>query len=136
MRGCSIPRHSVMGLCRQCGVPESDLEDVAARAIHRSHVAWHRRRLGPVVLTIREELARRLGVPRRALPRDLNGLKAIGQYAVAQRSYLSRRGRAWRGVFDYHSRRFAIENGVCPRCSRTGDFRDESGHCPCGFGYE
>ncbi|HUT61213.1 MAG TPA: hypothetical protein VNA25_25470 [Phycisphaerae bacterium] len=124
-----------MGLCRDCGIPESDLEDVAMRAIDRAHRVARRTRVAAVVHTIREELARRIGVPRRALPRDVSGLKAIGQYAASRQRYLAQRGRGWRRVFDSHSRRFAIENGVCPRCSRAGDFDEGSGRCPCGFAY-
>jgi hypothetical protein len=65
----------------------------------------------------------------------LTVLKAVGQYEAQRREYGGLRGRRWIESFDRHSRHFAVENGVCPRCARPGDFRAEAGRCECGFCY-
>ena len=38
---------------------------------------------------------------------------------------------------EHHDRWFAIENGSCPWCSRSGEgtFGEDSGRCSCGFSY-
>ena len=136
MSGRSAGLYSVaMGLCRECGIPESDIEDLTMRAIQRARYLPGGKGLSAAIHTLREEMARQLGMPRRLLPTDLCRLKAIGQYMATERQYLSWHSRAWQGEFDYHSRWFAVENRVCPRCSRRGKFTEMSGRCDCGFAY-
>lgn len=82
--------------------------------------------------TLRRALAEALEVPLNSLPRDLVSLLAIADYEslrdecveadtesddreLADASMLS--------GFDYQDRRFADENGVCPRCSSSNLIR-------------
>ena len=134
----SAVRTMAMAMCRRCGIPRQDLEDAAAEVTRRVWNRPRRRQYPEAVETVRRRLAHVLGVPRRSLPGDLNGLKAIGEYTQLERDYgrleVERR-LPWRNGFDYHSRRFAVENGVCPRCARPGDFPDLAGRCDCGFAY-
>ena len=131
-------RKLALAVCRGCGIRPSDVEDAAAEIMHQ---VWRRPRGGryaTAVETIRRRLARQLGVPRRSLPGDIRRLKAIGDYEDTRERYrLNQAGdeEAWPRSFDRHSRRFAIENGVCPRCSRPGEFAEAAGRCDCGFGY-
>jgi hypothetical protein len=66
---------------------------------------------------------------------DWAALKAVGQYAAEERRYQSWLSRSWPRAFERHSRRFAIENQVCPRCTRKGPFTESAGRCACGFAY-
>jgi len=87
---------------------------------------------------VRRRLARHLGVPRRSLPEEIYELRAFGEYAELRRRYAGidhDGGEGWLGGFDIHSRRFAIENGVCPKCARVGRFTEDAGRCECGFAY-
>lgn len=124
-----------LGMSRDCGIPEPDISDVAARVLHRAMRRPAGARYASALHTLREELARRLGVPRRRLPKDWPALKAVGQYAAEERRYGGWLSRSWPRAFEHHSRRFAIENQVCPRCTRRGPFTESAGRCECGYGY-
>ena len=120
---------------RDCGIAPCDVQDVAVRLMDRAVRRPAGKRRGAMLHALQRELARQLGVPRRRLPEDWCGLKAIGQYEAQRREYGGLRGRRWIESFDRHSRHFAVENGVCPRCSRPGDFCAQAGRCDCGFCY-
>ena len=127
--------HLAIAMCRKCGLDGAAVLDVAGRIINR---ALHRPRgqqFACLVSSLREELRRELGLPGRALPRDWVALQAVGQYEAGRREYASMRGGRWVPAFDRHSRRFAIENGVCPRCAARGRFTEGGGVCKCGFSY-
>jgi hypothetical protein len=62
-------------MSEQCGIPLADVHDVAVRVMDRAVRLAARSRRSCIVHTLREELARRLGVPRRKLPRDWTNLK-------------------------------------------------------------
>jgi hypothetical protein len=123
-------------LSRECGIPPCDVHDAAARAMDSAVRMPPGRRFACIASALRRELARHLGVPRRTLPRDWAGLKAVGRYEASRVEYHRLRGRTWGRAFDRHSRLFAVENGVCPRCARPGKFAAAAGRCPCGFQYE
>jgi len=86
----------------------------------------------------RQRLARELGVPARCIPVSRLRAGAIAEYERLRRlrEMWQRQDRlAWVAGFDYHSRRFASENQVCPRCGLRGRFTDTGGVCDCGFIY-
>jgi hypothetical protein len=122
----------VSRLCRNCGIAPSDIEDASAEVLLRVRRMPPRKRYGTALHTLRVQLARSFGQPRRLVPRDLLSLHAIGDYTRALRRYEEREAASWQAGFDYHSRQFAAENGVCPRCSRVVDFA-AGATCDCGF---
>jgi len=131
-------RRFALGLCRRCGIRPCDVEDVAATVMQRVWRKPARLRHRAAAETIRRCLARQMSVPRRSLPADVGRLNAIGSYSAAWRVYAEADGAGparWQAAFDHNSRRFAIENGVCPRCSRPGEFAESAGRCECGFAY-
>jgi len=86
----------------------------------------------------RRRLARELGVPARCIPVSRLRAGSIAEYERLrrQREMWQRQDHlAWVAGFDYHSRQFAIENGVCPRCGKAGEFTAAGGACDCGFGF-
>jgi len=85
-------------------------------------------------------LAADLNIPRRDIPVSRIASKAIAEYEYERRRRDLRRMITdgvdnWVSGFDYQSRRFAIENGVCPRCGDLGVFAEEGGACQCGFNF-
>ncbi len=128
----NVMQRMVSRLCRSCGIAESDIEDAADEVILRVRRMPPKRRYGVALDSVRLQLARCMNQPRRLVPRDLLSLHAMGDYARALRRYEQRSEEVWRNSFDYHSRRFAIENGVCPRCSQQADFAGGAA-CDCGF---
>jgi hypothetical protein len=124
------------GVCNQCGVPDKDRDDVADKIAFRARRIPPKRRLACAADVVRDHLAHERGIPRRRLPVEMSRLQAIGQYTAAERLYDGRDDAPWRNAFDFHSRRFAVENGVCPCCSRPGSFTDRAGRCECGFHYD
>ena len=128
--------HLAMTMCRKCGLDGAAVRDVADRIIARALRRPRNQRFACLVSSLREELRRELGLPGRALPPDWSALQAAGQYEAGRREYASMRGRCWLPAFDRHSRRFAIENGVCPRCAAPGRFTERGGRCRCGFCYD
>jgi hypothetical protein len=124
-----------MMMCRRCGLDGAAVQDVADIMLARARHRPRRQRFACLVHALRLALAKELGVPAPTLPRDWVGLQAAGQYEAGRREYASMRGRRWVPAFDRHSRRFAIENGVCPRCAARGRFTERAGRCRCGFAY-
>lgn len=125
-------------LCRSCGIAPMDLPDATSEVVRAIRRRPGARRQAVAVQVVKRHLARRLGVSERSLPGDLVRLKAVGEYeAVGERYGLrsGRQGRDEQNAFDRHSRRFAFENGVCPRCTRPGEFTERGGRCACGFSY-
>jgi hypothetical protein len=122
-----------LAIARSCGLRGFDVEDAAEQIAWRWKEAPTKNRLRLASGVMRRFLARLLSKPQRSLPSDLVSLSAIGQYEIASRRYDE--AGMW-GSFSIHDRRFATENGVCPRCSSSsGSFGDVNGSCPCGFGY-
>ena len=126
-----------MAMVRSCGISPEREEDVAADIVIAMHRGPRKFRHALAVREIKRHLGRVLCVPERALPGNLIALKALGLYENVQMRY-----RIWQeyesaaiGQFDYQSRRFAIENGVCPRCATLGEFNEDAGKCECGFEY-
>jgi hypothetical protein len=121
---------------RSCGIHDPDVPDVVAEVIGRAWRQPGRRRRAAALEVVRRRLARQLGLRERDLPTDSVGLRAIGDYERTRRLYAARFGASdgsWRGAFDAHSRRFAEENGVCPRCASPGPFDRDGYRCPCGY---
>ena len=90
--------------------------------------------------TARRALAADLGLTEREIPEFRAFSKAIAEYEYGRRlrelwQGCSLSNEDWVGGYDYQSRQFAIENQVCPRCSKAGDFQPDSGVCECGFNY-
>ena len=129
-----------MAICGAHGVHASIRQDVAseiASNIYRTPIekiqAFSHR-------TARRALAANLGLTEREIPESRLFSRAIAQYEYGRKlrevwQERSVRNEDWVGGYDYHSRQFAIENGVCPRCGKPGDFRPEGGVCECGFNY-
>lgn len=127
-------RRMAATLCRQCGIAEPHVEDAAVEVALRAYGATGSKRNICALHAVRKQVARQLGVPVRAVPARMRNLKALGSYTRAVRLREDREDDGtWRGMFDYHSRRFAIENNVCPRCARRGEFTADGGRCVCGF---
>jgi len=129
-----------MAICWAHGLPASIQADVASEIMFAAcraprdkfHALAHR--------IASRALARDLGLAQRKIPVSRIVSNAVAQYEHARRmreiwQRTSGRTECWVGGFDYHSRQFAIENGVCPRCGLAGDFRDEGGVCECGFSF-
>jgi hypothetical protein len=130
----------VLAICGAHGIPASIREDVAAEIasniyrIPRDKVQAFAHRIA------RRCLAADLGVAEREIPESRVLSNAIAQYEYARMLREVWQGHGldnedWIGGFDYHSRQFAIENGVCPRCSAAGDFHADAGACECGYSY-
>jgi hypothetical protein len=125
-----------LALAQECGIAACDVHDVAARAMDRAIRRAACLRRGSLIDTMRAELARQLGVPRPSMPAGWRGIQAVGLYEKRRRECAGLPGRRWTEAFDRHSRHFAVENGVCPRCARPGRFEAEEGECECGFAYD
>ncbi len=129
-----------LAICGAHGIPASIREDVAAE------IAANVYRTPPdKVQALAHRIARRclaadLGLAEREIPESRALSHAIAQYEYERRvreiwQSHSFANEDWVGWFDYHSRQFAIENGVCPRCSAAGDFSADGGVCECGYSY-
>ena len=90
----------------------------------KRHAAAHR--------AARRLLAAELGLAPSALPPEAGRAQAIGHFEQARKG-CERVEEIF--AFDLHAKRFAVENGVCPRCTAPGRFRERQGVCPCGFSY-
>jgi len=130
-----ILRKKALRLCRQVGLPPQDVEDAAGVIVQRIRRLPAERQRASAIYATRMLLARHLGVPWRRLSGKLRHMGAIGDHESIVRVYNLRPANEWRHTFDYHNRRFAIENQVCPRCSVFGAFTEEGGKCVCGFAY-
>jgi len=135
MSGAANLAYLAMSMCRECGLEGTAVQDVADRILVRARRRPKDGRFACLVHSLRMELRRELGVAGRLLPREWGRLQAAGQYEFGRRRYEGFPGRQWPRAFDRHSRRFAIENQVCPRCTRPGAFREGTGECECGFSY-
>ena len=130
----------LLAICGAYGIPASIRQDVAAEIASKIY-----RTPPDKVQAVAHRIARRclavdLGVTERAIPESRVVSSAIAQYEYARRvreiwQAHSLDNEDWIGGFDYHSRQFAVENGVCPRCSAAGDFRAGGGVCECGYSY-
>jgi hypothetical protein len=128
--------HMAMMMCRRAGLNGAAVQDVADGMLARARQLPRSQRFGCMIRSLRLALAKELGVSPQRLPGDWVALQAAGQYEAGRREYASMRGRRWLPAFDRHSRRFAIENGVCPRCAARGRFTESGGRCKCGFQYD
>jgi hypothetical protein len=141
-------------MARAYGIRRSDWDDVAAAVIFAcKYFPKGRRRMAAASTVVRRMLAKQMGLPSIAL----DGLRAsvvmaIGDYELRGRpdgdpnEGLHSMGEEFgesSAAFSvltreptYHDRRFAQENGVCPRCAEaTGKFGPDRGACACGFRY-
>jgi len=130
----------LLAICGAYGVPESIRQDVAAEIAANVYRAPPGKMQAIAHRIARRCLAADLGVIERTIPESRVLSSAIAQYEYARmlRETWQSHGldnEDWVGGFDYHSRQFAIENGVCPRCSVAGDFAAEGGVCECGYSY-
>ena len=129
-----------LAICGAHGIPTSIREDVAAE-IAADVYRIPRRKLQAFAHRIaRRCLAADLGLAEREIPASRAESNAIAQYEYQRmvREVWQTRSldnEDWVGGFDYHSRQFAIENGVCPRCSVSGEFGADGGVCECGYSY-
>jgi hypothetical protein len=127
-----------LAMCRSCSVRDRDIRDVATEIIRQVRLAPRNKRYAAAFRVLKRAVARQFGVPVRSLPGRLDELKAAADYDAerAKRDeWQARDGQPWGHAFDVHSRRFAAESGVCPRCSRRGRFTIDTGRCGCGFRY-
>ena len=126
-----------MAMVRSCGISPQREEDLASDIVAAMHIGPRRFRHALAVREIKRHLGKVLCVPERKLPGDLIGLKALGVYEKVRSGYIQWQeyDSAAIGQFDYHSKRFAIENAICPRCTKPGEFSKDGGKCECGFEY-
>jgi|GEM_PF-3358730 len=130
----------LLAICRAHGIPASIRQDVAAEIAANVYRAPSGKMQAVAHRIARRRLAVDLNVTEREIPESRVLSDAIAQYEYARmlREIWQSGGvdnEDWVGGFDYHSRQFAIENGVCPRCSLPGDFSAEGGACECGYSY-
>jgi len=130
----------LLAICGAHGIPDSIRQEVAAEIASRIYRAPPGKMQALANRIARRCLAADLGVTEREIPESRILSNAIAQYEYArmlreiwQSSDFD--NKDWVGGFDYHSRQFAIENGVCPRCSAAGEFAADGGLCECGYGY-
>ena len=129
-----------MAICGAHGIPASIRQEAAAEIAAGVYRTPPEKIQAFAHRIARRCLAADLGLTEREIPESRVVTKAIAQYEYERRvreiwqSYCLA-NEDWVGGFDYHSRQFAIENGVCPRCGVAGDFRPGSGVCECGYGY-
>ena len=130
----------LLAICGAHGIPESIRQDVAAEIASNIYRAPPGKMQAIAHRIARRCLAVDLGVAVREIPQSRVLSHAVAEYEHArmlreiwQSSSLD--NEDWVGGFDYHSRRFAIENAVCPRCSASGDFSSDGGACDCGYSY-
>jgi len=129
-----------LAICHAHGVPARVREDAAAEIaafMYRTPVEKMQARAHR---TARRALAADLGLRLDEIPVSRAVSSAVAQYEYARRmrevwQRFATDNEDWLGGFDHHSRQFAIENGVCPRCSAPGDFGPDGGVCECGFCY-
>ena len=129
-----------LAICGAHGIPASIRQDVAAEIASNAYRTPRRKLQAFAHRTASRRLAADLGFTEREIPASRAESHAIAGYEyqrMLREVWQSRRldNEDWVGGFDYHSRRFAIENGVCPRCSASGDFRPDAGACECGYSY-
>jgi len=130
----------LLAICGAYGIPESMRQDVAAEIAGTIYRAPPGKMQALAHRIARRCLAADLGVAEREIPESRVLSSAIAQYEYARMLRESWQSRGldnedWVGGFDYHSRQFAIENGVCPRCSAAGEFAADGGVCECGYSY-
>ena len=129
-----------LAICGAHGIPASIREDVAAEIASNIYRTPPEKLQAFAHRIARRCLAADLGVAEREIPESRALSHAIAQYEYARMlreiwQSCSLDNEDWVGGFDYHSRQFAIENGVCPRCSAAGDFSADGGVCECGYSY-
>ena len=130
----------VMAICAAHGIPLSLRREAADEIIGNLHGVPKDKMQGFAHRVARRFLASDLGMSEREIPESRLKSNAIAQYEYERRNRERWRGhdfpaKSWTGGFDYHSRQFAIENGVCPRCSALGEFSPDGGVCECGYSY-
>ncbi|MCP4379693.1 MAG: hypothetical protein GY794_26430 [bacterium] len=130
----------LLAICGAHGIPAAIREDVAAEVASTVYRAPPEKFQALAHRIARRCLAMDLGFSEREIPHSRVVSSAIAQYEYARLlrevwQCQPRHNEDWVGGFDYHSRQFAIENGVCPRCSRSGDFTADAGVCECGYSY-
>lgn len=137
MSGNSSNIRYARALCSSAGVDPVWMADGVQEILIALHRNRGRFRKAAAARALKRTLARQRGILQRSLPARLDRLKQVGIYSrLRERMALAEaREKGPLGAFDYHSRMFAAENGVCPRCGRCGSFSMESGLCPCGFAY-
>ncbi len=133
---CSNVRYA-RALCASAGVDPVWMADAVQEVLIALHRNRGRFRKAAAARALKRTLARQRGIHQRSLPTRLDRLKQVGIYSrLRERMVLAEaREKGPLGAFDYHSKMFAVENGLCPRCGRCGTFSLESGLCPCGFAY-
>ena len=129
-----------LAICGAHGIPMSNRQDVASEIASSAYRIPRRKFQAFAHRVARRYLAADFGLAEREIPASRAESHAIAQYEyqrMLREVWQSRRvdNEDWVGGFDYHSRQFAIENGVCPRCSTSGEFAPDAGACECGYSY-
>ena len=125
-----------LAICGGYGIQPDMIDEVAGEILWAMRTAPAGRRQAAAHRVARRRLARQLGIKERDVPVRYIYARAVAQYEALRAAYGlgPRRDRGARELaFDYHSRQFAIENGVCPRCGAAGRFGPGGGVCNCGF---
>ena len=132
----------VVAMCASCVLPMMEHDFVADElfgATIRTEKRWV---FSKILRELRAHAARIYHKPIAQMPKTYTELAAASSFEQMLREYVyadedlevnEERTGIWERNFDMHSRLFAIENKVCPRCSKPGFFGPEGGKCSCGF---
>jgi hypothetical protein len=125
-------------LCLSAGVDGVWLADAVQEVLLALQSNPGRFRHAAAARALKRSLARQNRRSLRSLPSRLDRLKQVGRFSRERMRYAQDSLRDARALacFDLHSKYFAVENGVCPCCTRPGSFPPERGRCSCGFAYD
>jgi hypothetical protein len=134
MPECSDIRYA-LALVAAGGIGGVWREDAVQEILVALDKAPRRFRAAAAARALKRAVARDTGRSVASLPARLDRLKRVGLYEQlrSRSAAADLRDPGRLNAFDRHSRRFAIENGVCPRCARCVDFA-AGARCGCGWG--
>ncbi len=134
----STPRVAI-AICAAYGILPQMLDDAAGEVMFAMLTAPRKLAQAAAHRAARRYLAKQLGVTRKSVPVQHVSARAVSEYESHRKRLEEMEHEGYRpsmiNNYDYQSRRFAIENGVCPRCTRTMHIpkNAETAVCECGF---
>ena len=128
----------LLAICGVHGIPVSLREEVAGEIATNIYRTPRGKAQALAHRIVRRCVEGDLGMAPWTIPESSIVPNAIVQYEYARiiRGVWQAHGcddEDWIGAFDYQTRRFAIEYGVCPRCGAAGAFGAGGGGCECGY---
>lgn len=126
----------VLAICGAYGINPDRLDYAVNKVSYEMICAPKGKKQAAGHRAARRILAKQLHLPESRIPILRIHAKSISKYetyrATREKWDMETSG-SWVANFDYQSRRFAIENQICPRCSMPAKFTEEGGVCNCGF---